>query len=265
MVMNSTIRQTFRRSFFAVTAVCFLSLCGLATSAHGSVSMILCREEVATKRQQELADQLRAITGWSDLHFDSDGALQPGDAAPVGGSQTARELIVSAQKGQHLIVIEDASGQADVVFGGVIEARWKGRDDQRPSAFIIKIDFADFSQVIGDAEALAAFNAGWVALHEIHHVTSGSSDTVSAGETGECEKLINIMRRECNLAVRAEYHFHFFPFQEGTHFKTRYVRLAFERQNPSTNKKSRLWLMWDATYVGGLASPHSNSGTIPRR
>jgi hypothetical protein len=251
--MVPSIRQTLRRLFVALACLCVISLCSLSALAHGSRSMVVCREEVARKRQQELANQLRAITGWPDLHFDSEGALRPGDAAPAGGSQTARDLLASAQKGRNLIVIEDASGQADVVFGRVVEAGRNGSDDRQP-AFVVKLDFTDFSQVIGDADALAAFNVAWVALHEIYHVTNDASDSTSADQTGECEELINLMRRECKLAVRAEYHFHFFPKQDASEFKTRYVRLAFERQNPSTNKKTRVWLMWDAAYVGGLRS-----------
>jgi hypothetical protein len=252
--MNPTVRQTRRRLLAAFAFLCVFYLCSLTALANGSVSMILCREELATKRQQELANQLRAITGWPDLHFDSEGALRSGTTAPNGGSQKARELLASALKGENLIVIEDASGQAEVVFGRVVEARRKQNDD-RP-AFVVRLDFTDFSQVIGDADALAAFNVAWVALHEIYHVTQDASDTSGAGETGECEELINLMRRECKLAVRAEYHFHFFPNQDAGDFKTRYVRLAFERHNPSTNKKRRVWLMWDAAYVGGLPPPH---------
>ena len=69
--MNSTNQQTLRRLFAAFACLCVFSVCSVTALAHGTVSMILCREEVATKRQQELAEQLRAITGWSDLHFDS--------------------------------------------------------------------------------------------------------------------------------------------------------------------------------------------------
>lgn len=240
------------RALLRLVCLCVFSLCGLQASAEGADSMILCREEVAAGRRQELAGQLRAITGWPGLHFDDECVLRFGDAPPEGGSAKARELLASARAGRNLIVIEDASGRADVVFGRVAEARWKGGEAGRPPAFIVQIDFADFAQVIGDAEALAAFNVGWVALHEISHVTSDAADASGAGETGECEGLINLMRRECGLAVRAEYHFHFFPGREGGEFKTRYVRLAFEREHPTSNKKRRLWLMWDAEYVGGL-------------
>lgn len=234
----------------AITCLSVLLLCALTTSVHASVSMISCDEEVATKRQQKLAEELRVITGWSNLHFDAGRGLQLGDAAYKGGSQTARELLASALNGRKQIVIEDASGSYDVVFGRVVEAQ-----RIESAVFVVQIDFSDFSQVIGDADALAAFNAGWVALHELHHITSGLPDTSKASEVGECETLINVMRRESGLAVRAEYHFYFLPTPERNEFKSRFVRLAFERQDASTNKKRRVFLMWDASFVGGLPPP----------
>jgi hypothetical protein len=247
--MGSARLQLSGRALFRLTCLCVFSLSVLQASAAGAGSMILCRDEVGAGRRRELAEQLRAITGWPGLRFDGDGALRTGDAPPEGGSAKARELLTSARTGRNLIVIEDASGRDDVVFGRVVEARPKGAG---PPAFVVQVDFSDFSQVVGDAEALAAFNAGWVALHEISHVTHDAADAARPGEAGECEALVNLMRRECGLAVRAEYHFHLFPGHDGGEFRTRFVRLAFEREHPATNKKRRLYLMWDAASVGGL-------------
>ena len=254
--MGTSLRQTAGRFFLQLACVCALSVYGLA--AETNVSMVLCRDELSVERQQELAQQLRAISGWPDLHFDADGALRFGNSAPKGGSQKAREFLASVQSGHNLIVIEDASGRGDVVFGRVVEAKLKG-EDQGPPAFVVQVDFTDFAQVIGDKEALDAFNAGWVTLHELYHVASSAPDTDDENETGECEVLINEMRRECRLAVRAEYHFRFLPGHTRGEFKTRYVRLAFEKQNSSTNKKRRVWIMWDAAFVGGLPSSQAKS------
>jgi hypothetical protein len=33
---------------------------------------------------------------------------------------------------------------------------------------------------------------------------------------------------------------------------TRFVRLAFEQQQPQAKKKKRYWVIWDANLVGGL-------------
>ncbi|MBC7932090.1 MAG: hypothetical protein H7Z38_16145, partial [Rubrivivax sp.] len=225
----------------------------VAANANSAPSKILCRPELADARRQELAARLREITGWRKLHFDGSGALNFGAVRTAGGSQTARELLEKAGGGNNLLIIEDASDRAEVVFSRVIEGRWTRDAEAKPRVLIVQVDFADFSRVMGDRAALAAFNVGWALLHEISHAVNDSTDTERAGETGECEALVNQMRRECGLAERAEYHYHFMPGVERNEFKTRYVRLAFEQQQPSTKRKRRLWIMWDADAVGGLA------------
>ena len=82
----------------------------------------------------------------------------------------------------------------------------------------------------------------------------GASEGAHDKGVGECEGLINEMRRECGLAERAEYFFRFFPGQENTEFTARFVRLAFDLQSSESNKKKRSWIMWDSTLVGGLDS-----------
>jgi hypothetical protein len=242
------------RGFLFLISLCLFVGCAAQTfGAESRARKIVCVAEMTAARRQALAESLRAITGWRGLHFDADGQLSFGDLHAEGGSPTARALLRAAQSGPHLIVIEDTSNRADVIFGRVSEARWKHESDARAAAFLVQIDFADFSHVRGDEEARAAFNAGWVLLHEISHVTQDATDTSRADEPGDCESLVNLMRRECELAVRAEYHFRPFPSQERGEFRTRYVRLAFEWADPATNKKRRLWLIWDAGLVGGVA------------
>ena len=63
------------------------------------------------------------------------------------------------------------------------------------------------------------------------------------------------MRRECGLAERAEYFFTYMPGAEGSNFKTRFVRLAFERVR-AQNKRQRYWVFWDAELTGGLPATH---------
>ncbi|MBA3766423.1 MAG: hypothetical protein H0W99_05435 [Acidobacteria bacterium] len=196
---------------------------------------------------------MRAITGWPDLGFDQDGALRLGRTETSGGSQTARNLLSKAVAGGNVIVIEDASNRADVAFGRVVEGRWTRTDDavkRKPPVYIILIDFADFTHVMGDRAALVAFNVGWGLLHEIDHVVHDSVDPVREGGLGECEDLINRMRRECGLAERAEYHFTFVPGSNGSAYMTKLVRLAFEQRTPEMKK--RYWVVWDANLVGGL-------------
>ena len=241
-------RRTFSAIIKALGLLALSIFFPLQSFASGN---ILSRPDLASGRRDELANKLRTITGWHDLGFDEQGALRLGKAAASGGSETARKLLTAAVSGEKMMVIEDASNRADVVFCRVNEARWTKEEESKPPAYVILIDFADFSHVSGDRAALAAFNVGWGILHEIDHVVHDSVDSTQAGETGECEASINRMRRECGLAERAEYFFTYLPGATTSDFMTRYVRIAFEQRKPDAKKK-RYWLIWDAALVGGL-------------
>jgi hypothetical protein len=118
---------------------------------------------------------------------------------------------------------------------------------------VILIDFADFRQVIGDKQALAAFDVGWAVLHEIDHVTEDSQDP-QQDVVGDCEGRINQMRRELGLPVRNSYFFRFLPVKNDGNFISRFVRIGFDQENVKPSSKRRYWLIWDAAVVGGLPS-----------
>ena len=242
------------RALSTLAGVACLSLLSLLTArAHDAENgSIISRTQLSARQKFLIVESLSGITGWRGMQFDERGVLRLG-VAHDGGSPTARELLTSAVSGDRLMVIEDAGGREDVVFCSVVPARWTGGGEGRPPAYVVLIDFKDFSYVTGDRDALAAFNVGWGLLHEISHVVNDSEDTDCEGAVGECEKTINRMRRECSLAERAEYHFKPYPGLERSEFKTRLVRLAFVRRD-SANREKRLWLVWDAALVGGLRS-----------
>ncbi len=229
-----------------------LLVCASATfvKAETSAPKIVCRASLAEPRRAELSAQLRAITGLPGLHFDDEGFLRFGAEAPSGGSESARALLTAAEGGENLLILEDASGRADVAFSRVLEGRWKDGSEGRPAAFVVQIDFKDFSHVHGDRAALAAFNAAWGLMHELEHAVRDTSDAEGPGAAGECEDAINLMRRECGLAERAEYFYTPVPGAAEGDFKTRYVRLAFTNTR-ADNKQRRYWLFWDAALTGG--------------
>lgn len=249
--MGTAFRLITGRGFLSLTCLCVFTLCGLQGSAAEVTPQIVCLAELTAERRQTLSEQLRAITGWPGLHFDAEGRLRFGDLPPAGGSPTARALLTTAQAGRNLIVIEDASGRADVVFGRVVEGRWKQDAANKPPLFIVQLDFADFSHVRGDGDARASFNAGWGVMHEVNHVVQGSVDPEGPGQLGECEGAVNLMRRECGLAERADYFYTFLPGAERSAFKTRFVRIPFDRAGEN-DKRRRYWLYWDAALTGGL-------------
>ena len=224
----------------------------LESRAESSASNVLLRQDTAAARRDDLTNKLRTITGWHSLDFDESGALRLGQDAHSGGSESARQLLKDAASGGKVMVLEDASDRADVVFCRVVEGRWTKGADDKPPVFVILIDFTDFSRLTGDRDALAAFNVGWGVLHEVDHVVRDSVDPDEVGVAGDCEDAINRMRRECGLAERAEYFFTYLPGAAAGDFVTRYVRLAFDRRETGTNKKKRYWVVWDAALVGGL-------------
>jgi hypothetical protein len=249
--------RTRRKSFSSNIAwpcpALILLLC-FASQAHAEndVSNVLLRDNVSQSQRQQLAGALSKISGSPQLRFDNNGALRLGGRDSKAGSAMARELLEKAVSGAHVIVVEGASNRSDVAFCAVFPGRWTRNALQRPAAFVLVIDFADFQNLVGDRRALEAFNIGWAVLHELDHVVNDSKDSTSTGESGQCEDHINSMRRELKLPERTEYFYTLFPVSgDGNLFPTRLVRLAFETR-ADKDKKKRYWLMWDAAVVGGV-------------
>ena len=229
-----------------------LLVASIAARPFKHQSNVVSRPEMPTHRRAEVADKLREITGWDNLRFDDAGFLHPGATTTGGGSPSARALLGAAVNGAPLLVLEDASHRDDVVFCRVVPGRWTDNAAEKPPVHLLLIDFADFSHVRGDPMALSAFNVGWGVLHEMAHVVYDAADAAREDEAGECEELLNRMRRECGKAERAEYYFRLFPGAAASEFKTRYVRLAFKHSSTFDRSPKRYWLIWDATLVGGL-------------
>ena len=236
-----------RNIFHGLAVVACFCLSALPTFAS---SHVLLKPDIRRAHREQLVARLRVITGLTNLDFQNDGALRFDVNQASGGSARARELLSQAVEGANVIVLEDASSRSDVAFCRVVRGRWKQADSNRPPAYVVLIDFTDFQQLSGDAEARAAFDVGWGLLHEIDHVVSGSEDAKDEKEIGACEDHINEMRLEVGLPVRAEYFFNRAYLKADANFNARYVRLSFERRDDSQLK--RYWLVWDAVSVGGL-------------
>ena len=241
-------RNHFLRRSLSICAV--LSASCLPILAEG-IDNVVVRKNVSQSNREELARRLRTITGWTDLAFNSDGALRTRNGGPRNGSQSARDLLRRAFAGKRIILFEDASSRKDVVFCRVV----LGTMDQVTSSevYVVLIDFADFRQVTGDKQALAAFDVGWAVLHEIDHVVEDSQDP-QEDVVGDCEDHINRMRRELGLPVRNSYFFSFLPLRNNGNLVSRFVRLGFDQDAAPSSKRKRYWLIWDAAVVGGLTS-----------
>ena len=236
------------RLFASALFIVISALPALATTTD----KLVVRDNVAQTHREELASRLRKITGWTKLKFNNDGAFQTDLQEITGGSKIARELLNTAFFGNRTILFEDASSRKDVIFCRVISGKLLPETLPDEEIHVVQIDFTDFRQVIGDKEALAAFDVGWAVLHEIDHVISDSADPLVQDVAGACEGHINQMRRELGLPVRTNYFYDFVPVRNDSNLISRFVRLGFDQEGGRAAKKRRYWLIWDAAIVGGL-------------
>jgi hypothetical protein len=204
-------------------------------------------KRMSPTRRERLAAKLREITGLKNLNFADNGLLQLDNASPSVGSKTARMLLEKGVRGNNMIIIEDVSRRADVIFARVVANR---KAANRSRVYLIQIDFVDFEFLMGDAPALKAFDVGWAFLHELDHVVENSKDSSLDNSLGECESHINLMRRECDLPLRADYFHTRLPRPKEIELISKFVRLPFV--HGTGNKQKRYWVMWDASVVGTL-------------
>jgi hypothetical protein len=223
-----------------------------ASSVYGATERVVVRESVSQTHRDELITRLRAITGWTDLDFADDGVLKLSDASPATGSTSARDLLTRAVTGDRIVLFEDASSRKDVVFARVVLGKFLRDVTIDADVYVVLIDFDDFHQVIGDKQARAAFDVGWVVLHEMDHVVQDSQDPQYDTSVGDCESHINNMRRELGLPIRNSYFFSYLPVKKDGNVISRFVRLRFDQVSGASTKTKRYWLVWDAAIVGGL-------------
>jgi hypothetical protein len=134
----------------AILTLIYLCLTAVSTSASGRVVL---KPNIPRAHREELVARLRAITGLSELGFETDGALRFDSNHSNHGSKSAREMLLQAITGTNVIVLEDASSRADVAFCRVVRGRWVRNESTKPPAYVVLIDFTDFHQLSGDAEA----------------------------------------------------------------------------------------------------------------
>ncbi|MBO0725475.1 MAG: hypothetical protein J2P52_07735, partial [Blastocatellia bacterium] len=152
---------------------------------------------------------LRDKTGLLEMRFDENGFLTLGDQTKFsGGSATARALLIATVLLPRAVDLESHMYAPQVAFARLGEP--VGYHNYPTGAKIdvtpLEIDFSDFLKLRGDQQALAAFDLGFVILHELGHTALGLRDAADDPQAlGECEALINRIRRELNLPERQTY------------------------------------------------------------
>jgi hypothetical protein len=204
--------HTHQRRLLWIAAVCCLSSWTNAYTQdlpyHFHPGIRISQTKPLTTRQLTgLIRELSSLSGL-DLKVDGDGAIHYDRNLPAaGGSAIARELLVKAIDSSDSFSVESADHSTQVAFAQ-IESTLSYTDEanRRHNDWVIRIDFADFAQLKGDADVLRAFNPGMNMMHELTHAILRLPDPEAPGdELGECERYLNLMRAELGLPLRQHY------------------------------------------------------------
>jgi len=205
--------NTYQRRLLSIAAV----LCWLSSWTNASARDIpyqfhpgLRISRTKTPTTRELTGLMRDLSSLSGLHLKVDevGQLHYDPPSPaVGGSAIARELLVKAIDSSDSFTVESANDSAQVAFAQ-IESTMTYKDGSNPwhNVWVIRIDFADFAQLRGDATALKTFNPGLNMMHELTHAILRLPDPGGTNDQlGPCERYVNLMRAELGLPLRQYY------------------------------------------------------------
>jgi len=225
------------------------------------------------KRLDAVLTSLRDKAGLLEMRFDENGFLTLGDQSKTsGGSATARALLGAAATMAHAVDLESHLYSSKVAFARLAEpvAYRHFSSGATIDVFPLEIDFSDFSKLRGDRQALAAFDLGFVILHELGHAALGLRDAASGPRgPGECESLINRIRHELNLPERQTYVARTYtaPTFTPTHVSTKLAELVFARE---VEKQGRMQiekfnLRWEAALVGQILEAEDQGSKIEDR
>ena len=255
----------YARSIAVLATLCATFPSLLATDGdplryRGGVRNSPGESKLNAKQLDAVLTSLRDKAGFLEMRFDENGFLTLGDQTKIsGGSATARALIDAAVKMPHAVDLESHMYSAHVAFARLAKpiAYQHFSSGAKIDVFPLEIDFSDLSKLRGDHQALAAFDLGFMILHELGHAALGLRDT--AGDTqglGECEEMINRIRRELKLPERQTYiaQVYSVPTFTPTHAATKLAELVFAR---AVEKQGRLQiekfnLRWEASKVGPI-------------
>ena len=208
------------------------------------------------KELETVLKSLREKSGFLEMGFDESGFLTLGDRNRFeGGSATARQLLAAAADATIAVDLESHKYSAETAFARMIspiiyQSQATGK---RIEVIPIELDLTDFGKLRGDRRVLAAFDPGFVILHELGHAVLGLRDAGAADGPGECEEYINRIRRELKLPLRQNYIARLqrsvYPLSAST---TDHAELHFEQTGDGGTKPQKYVLKWEAGLVGPI-------------
>jgi hypothetical protein len=270
--------RTMLASLLLLTAGCLVSLARVRSETQdplrylGGMRNSPEEKKLSSKQLEIVLKSLQEKTGYAEMSFDENGFLRLGDREKFnGGSETARALFETVADSNKSIDLQNHTHSPTVAFARleratVYQSRATGKTID---VYPLQIDFSDFSKLRGDKRVIAAFDIGFVIMHELGHAILGLRDPASEVEgAGECEDYINRIRRELNLPERQNYiaRTRSVPFTTANgnreHAELNFVHLG---DAPGLAKPQNFSLLWEASTVGpirSIKSPAKPSGSM---
>ena len=214
-----------------------------------------------TRQLSGLMSELAFLSGL-DLKVDLNGFIDYANKVPpLNGSAVARELLVAAIDGPESFAVESANHSPQVAFAQ-IESILDYTDgaNHRANEWVIRIDFADFAQLRGEAAVLKAFSPGTNMLHELIHAILKLPDPEGPNDRlGRCERYLNLIRAELGLPLRQNY----FPKNRlatspESLSQILKAELIFSHEDPNLKKASQSLLTFNIARVVNTEKVNSN-------
>lgn len=198
---------------------------------------------LSDKQLQQVRENLIRKSGFVEMSFDEQGKLKLGNRQHiVGGSATARLLLIAAVDNANSYELESHDHSNDVAFARIYEYQDRVFDNtgKLTTAYKVQVDFADFDQLSGANEAKATFDLGIALLHELTHGVLKLQDTLDASQIGECDAHVNQIRRELRLPERLYYQPNITVIRTGTGKRIVIAQLEFVEQSAGQNTRYKL-------------------------
>lgn len=151
-------------------------------------------------------NSLERITGLRRITFSADGRMQASSERRSGaGSRIAEDVLRKALASGDVFVLQEHSNSPTVTFGQIEGMTYiNDKTGRRAQVWWVRLDFEDFRTIQASRRVRAAFDPGFVLLHELLHAL-GHRDDMAPGALGECERILNEARRDLDLPLRASY------------------------------------------------------------
>ncbi len=198
---------------------------------------------LSDKQLQQVRENLIRKSGFVEMSFDEQGKLRLGNRQhTVGGSATARMLLMAAVDSTNFFELESHDRSNDVAFARIYEYQDRVIDNtgKRISDYKVQLDFDDFNQLSGSNEAKATFDLGIALLHELTHGVLKLQDTLDVDQIGECDAHVNQIRRELHLPERLYYQPTITIVRMGVGKQIVVAHLEFARLSAGQNTKYKL-------------------------